>query len=153
MADFERACQANYTNKSEVLRRAMLDYVRQNQKGVIKMTKVVIIEAGLDYTERLETFEANISTVEEAIAEVESMGYTVIPNSEGGQNEICSDTDSEYIAITVKPNLTYEEVMDKARHLANSGTFTDDPEEVADEERSGSCRKCPRIVSRGNCLG
>jgi|LSQX01.3.fsa_nt_gb hypothetical protein len=70
------------------------------------MIKVVIIEAGLDYTERLETFEANISTVEEAIAEVESMGYTVIPNSEGGQNEICSDTDSEYIAITVKPNLT-----------------------------------------------
>lgn len=33
MADFERACQANYTNKSEVLRRAMLDYVRENEGG------------------------------------------------------------------------------------------------------------------------
>ena len=32
LADFDKACQDNYTNKSEVLRRAMLDYVRQNQK-------------------------------------------------------------------------------------------------------------------------
>lgn len=33
MADFEAACQDNYTNKSEVLRRAMLDYVKENQGG------------------------------------------------------------------------------------------------------------------------
>ena len=33
---FEKACEANYTNKSEVLRRAMLDYVRKNQKEEIK---------------------------------------------------------------------------------------------------------------------
>jgi len=32
LKDFDRACEANYTTKSEVLRRAMLDYVRQNQK-------------------------------------------------------------------------------------------------------------------------
>jgi len=47
MVDFERACQNNYTNKSEVLRRAMLDYVRENQKEASKMIEVVIIEAGL----------------------------------------------------------------------------------------------------------
>ena len=33
LKDFDRACKANYTSKSEVLRRAMLDYVRQNQGG------------------------------------------------------------------------------------------------------------------------
>lgn len=33
LQDFERVCEANYTNKSEVLRRAMLDYVKENQGG------------------------------------------------------------------------------------------------------------------------
>ena len=37
---FEKACEANYTNKSEVLRRAMLDYVRKNQKEEEKMKKI-----------------------------------------------------------------------------------------------------------------
>lgn len=37
-ADFERACEANYTNQTEVLRRSMLDYVRENQKEVTRMT-------------------------------------------------------------------------------------------------------------------
>lgn len=32
LKDFNRACEANYTNKSEVLRRAMLNYVKENQK-------------------------------------------------------------------------------------------------------------------------
>ena len=70
LKDFDRACEANYTTKSEVLRRAMLDYVRQNQK--------------------------------------------------------------EEEEVTTK--MTWTEIMDKARHLAlNSGTFTDDPEEKADD--------------------
>ena len=34
LKDFDRACAAHYTTKSEVLRRAMLEYVRQNQKEV-----------------------------------------------------------------------------------------------------------------------
>ena len=70
LKDFDRACEANYTNKSEVLRRAMLNYVRENQKGEEEMTT----------------------------------------------------------------KMTWTEIMDKARHLAlNSGTFTDDPEEKADD--------------------
>jgi len=70
LKDFDRACEANYTTKSEVLRRAMLDYIRQNQKG-----------------------EGKVAT-----------------------------------------KMTWTEIMDKARHLAlNSGTFTDDPEEKADD--------------------
>jgi hypothetical protein len=69
LKDFNRACKANYATKSEVLRRAMLDYVRQNQGG----------------------------------------------------------NDMEV-------KMTWTEIMDKARHLAlNSGTFTDDPEEKADD--------------------
>jgi Arc/MetJ-type ribon-helix-helix transcriptional regulator len=70
LKDFDRACEANYTTKSEVLRRAMLDYIRQNQK--------------------------------------------------------------EEEEVTTK--MSWTEIMDKARHLAlNSGTFTDDPEEKADD--------------------
>lgn len=106
MADFERACQDNYTNKSEVLRRAMLDYVRENQKEASKMIEVVIIEAGVDYTDRLGSFmmEAGGDVVEKAIAAVEAEGYTVIPNSDGGQNELCTVTDGDdYIAVTVQP--------------------------------------------------
>jgi metal-responsive CopG/Arc/MetJ family transcriptional regulator len=39
-ANFERACEANYTNQTEVLRRAMLDYMRENQReeNEVKMT-------------------------------------------------------------------------------------------------------------------
>ena len=38
LKDFDRACEANYTTKSEVLRQAMLNYVRENQKEEEKMT-------------------------------------------------------------------------------------------------------------------
>ena len=70
LKDFDRACEANYTTKSEVLRRAMLEYVRENKKGEEEMTT----------------------------------------------------------------KMSWTEIMDKARHLAlNSGTFTDDPEEKADD--------------------
>ncbi len=46
MADFDMACQDNYTNKSEVLRRAMLDYVKQNQKGEEKMKVIKMNQKG-----------------------------------------------------------------------------------------------------------
>ena len=45
MVDFEQACEANYTNKSEVLRRAMLDYVRQNQGGSEMTYEQMVSEA------------------------------------------------------------------------------------------------------------
>ena len=39
MADFNKACAANYTTKSEVIRQAMLAYVRENQKKEDKTMK------------------------------------------------------------------------------------------------------------------
>ena len=45
LKDFDAACEANYTTKSEVLRRAMLDYVRENQKeasGLTALRKLTI---------------------------------------------------------------------------------------------------------------
>lgn len=62
LEQFDRACGANFTTRSEVLRQAMVNYVRQNQKEEVKMT--------------------------------------------------------------------WAEIMDKAREVAHSGTFTDDPEKV-----------------------
>ena len=44
LKDFDRACEANYTNKSEVLRRAMLDYVRQNQLDCYRKSTLQEVE-------------------------------------------------------------------------------------------------------------
>ena len=40
LKEFDRACKANYTTKSEVLRRAMLEYVRETKKEDVKMTRI-----------------------------------------------------------------------------------------------------------------
>lgn len=77
--------------------------MRQSREGEVKITKVVVVEAGTNYTERLEVFESELTSVAEAIAEVEDMGYVVLPNSKGGQNEVCSDANGEYISVTVDP--------------------------------------------------
>jgi hypothetical protein len=79
---------------------------RVYKKGASKMIEVVIIEAGVDYTDRLGSLmmEAGGDVVEKAIAAVEAEGYTVIPNTEGGQNELCTVSGGgDYIAITVEP--------------------------------------------------
>ena len=110
LKDFDRACEVHYTSKSEELRRAMLDYVRENQKEVsmMKQIEVVIIEAGTDYMDRIGTFMMDVTSgglVGKAIAEVEKKGYKVIPSDDGGCNEYVSVTDGEdYIAVTVAPN-------------------------------------------------
>jgi len=111
LKDFDAACEANYTTKSEVLRRAMIEYVRQNQKEVrgMKKVEIVVIEAGVDYMDRLESFELEVSAdesraIEEAVRAVEAKGYTVISNSHGGCTEYVSVSGGEdYIAITVEP--------------------------------------------------
>jgi len=106
LGQFEKSCTEQGLNKSEVLRSLMAEFVRQNQKEASKMIEVVIIEAGVDYTDRLGSFmmEAGGDVVEKAIAAVEAEGYTVIPNTEGGQNELCTVTGgSDYIAVTVEP--------------------------------------------------
>ena len=109
LKEFDRACKDNYTTKSEVLRRAMIEYVRQNQKEVsmMKQIEVVIIEAGTDYMDRIGTFMMDVTSgdlVGKAIAEVEKKGYKVIPNDQGGCNEYVSVSGGEdYIAVTVAP--------------------------------------------------
>jgi len=65
MVDFERACQNNYTNKSEVLRRAMLDYVRENEGGneMMRVYKLAIyVASNFDEIENID--EANWELVE-----------------------------------------------------------------------------------------
>ena len=75
----------------------------------MKKIEVVIIEAGLDYMDRLESFEMELpedkdQAVAEAIEAVEVRGYNVIPNDRGGCNEYVSVSGGEdYIAITVEP--------------------------------------------------
>lgn len=59
-----------------------------------------IIEAGDDYTERLEAIDLDVNTVEKAIESVADRGYRVMHDTEGGCNEFVDD---DYIAITVFP--------------------------------------------------
>ena len=74
------------------------------------MIEVVIIEAGPDYTDQLESFEIEVpgdekQAIAEAIKAVEALGYSVIPNNDGGCCAYCSVSDGEdYIAITVEPS-------------------------------------------------
>ena len=124
LKEFDRACKANYTTKSEVLRRAMLEYVRETKKEDVKLgeqglyehgpndvVEVVVLETTIAHTEPIERFRLVVpsgdekSAVKEAIAEVEARGYTVIADDQGGCNEYVSVTDGEdYIAVTVAPN-------------------------------------------------
>ena len=82
LKDFNRACEVNYTSKSEVLRRAMVDYVRENQKGEKKMYKLdvyrvvskvvdgyTVVDEGAEW-ELVETIEAE--TEEQCFAEANS---------------------------------------------------------------------------------
>ena len=74
------------------------------------MIEVVIIEAGRDYTDRLEAFEIELpedeeQAVAEAIRAVATLGYSVIPNEQGGCCAYVTVTgDKDYIAITVSPS-------------------------------------------------
>ena len=73
------------------------------------MIEVVIIEAGPDYTDQLESFEIEVpgdekQAIAEAIKAVEALGYSVIPNSDGGCCAYVTVSDGkDYIAITVAP--------------------------------------------------
>jgi len=103
-----RYCFENRVAKAEVLRQA-LEMFREAKEGKMK-TKVVVIEAGLDYMDRLESFEMELpedkdQAVAEAIKAVEASGYNVIPNDQGGCTEYVSVSGGEdYIAVTVAPS-------------------------------------------------
>jgi len=102
-----RYCFENRVAQAEVIREA-LEMFREAKEAKMK-TKVVVIEAGIDYTSRLESFEMEVpededQAVAEAIKAVEARGYNVIPNDHGGCNEYVSVSGGEdYIAITVEP--------------------------------------------------
>ena len=102
-----RYCFENRVAQAEVIREA-LEMFREAKEAKMK-TKVVVIEAGIDYTSRLESFEMELpedkdQAVAEAIEAVEARGYNVIPNDRGGCNEYVSVSGGEdYIAITVEP--------------------------------------------------
>jgi len=51
LKEFDRACKANYTTKSEVLRRAMLEYVRETKKEDVKMTRIRCYACDGDFSE------------------------------------------------------------------------------------------------------
>jgi hypothetical protein len=76
--------------------------------------EVVVIEAGQDYLERLESFEMELpadedQAVAEAIDAVAALGYTVIPNGRGGCCAYVSASfDEDWIAITVEPAIEEE---------------------------------------------
>lgn len=109
-------------------------------KGGRRMTTgkqvVVIVEVGEDYTDQLHVIDVDQCSMEEAQQIARDLGYRVI-------GELCAvvDTiDETHIIVTVEPEeeeeeeITWAEIMDKARHLAlNSDTFTDNPKKKASD--------------------
>ena len=105
-----RYCFENRVAQAEVLRQA-LEMFREAKEGTtMRKIEVVVIEAGLDYMDRLESFEMELpedeeQAVAEAIKAVEAMGYSVIPDDQGGCNQYVSVSGGEdYIAVTVAPS-------------------------------------------------
>jgi len=104
-----RYCYENRVAQAEVLRQA-LEMFREAKEGTtMRKIEVVVIEAGLDYMDRLESFEMELpedkdQAVAEAIEAVKARGYTVLPDDQGGCNEyVRVSYGEEYIAITVEP--------------------------------------------------
>jgi len=101
-------CYENRVAKAEVIRQA-LEMFREAKEAKMKV-KVVVIEAGLDYMDRLESFEMELpedkdQAVAEAIEAVKARGYIVLSNDRGGCNAYCSVSGGGgYIAVTVAPS-------------------------------------------------
>jgi len=99
-------------------RRSMAEILRDIIDGAMgpeegTSVRIIIVEAGTDYTERVGAFEAKLvgtqaEQIEQAAAIVAERGYRVMPNAEGGCCEYCQEIDAygnvqESIAITVYP--------------------------------------------------
>jgi len=95
---------------AEIMRRGLALYKKQKEELKMRKIEVVIIEAGDNYLDRLESFEMELpedenQAVAKAIKEVEARGYKVIPNDHGGCTEYVSVSGGEdYIAVTVAPS-------------------------------------------------
>jgi predicted metallopeptidase len=77
----------------------------------MKTIEIVVLEAGLDYLDKVESFQMEVpGNKEQAVAKVieavKDRGYQVLHNDQGGNNEyIRVDCDEEYIAVTVVPSV------------------------------------------------
>ena len=75
----------------------------------MKKIKVVVLEVGLDYLDKVGYFLMEVpddktQALAEAIKTVENRGYNVLPDGWGGCNAYCSVSGGEdYIAVTVEP--------------------------------------------------
>ena len=81
----------------------------KEEEDTMKPIEVVIIEAGPDYLDKLEVLRMELSededqAVAEAVDAVAALGYTVIPNDQGGCCAYVSASfDEDWIAVTVEP--------------------------------------------------
>ena len=104
-----RADMGNKVGRGWILSREAIERVYKKEAAKMKKIEVVVIEAGPDYTDKLESLrlelpEDRARAVAEAIKAVEARGYTVLPDDQGGCNEyVRVSRDEEYIAVTVEP--------------------------------------------------
>lgn len=121
LSDFDKACEANYTNKSEVLRRAMLDYVRKNQKEE-KRTK-------LTYQEMVERAGEQVAAdLGDLYVKLMSKAhYMATDNGLFTDNKEEWDENSQYLVANMG-----EVVMAHFGDLAVEAIFDIDPSEDAD---------------------
>jgi len=89
--------------------------------------RVVVLEAGIDYVEQLESFDldgvSGPQALDGALAAVAAKGYRIMHNSEGGCCEHCSVSEgTDYVAVTVYPGKKevakmYDEMESKGARL------------------------------------
>lgn len=87
---------------SEALRGTISGAMAQEEGN--RRMRIVIVEAGADYTERRDVLETTLTGTEtemvaQAICEVAARGYRVMDNGVGG----CCEHMGDYIAVTVYP--------------------------------------------------
>jgi len=118
---------AERRSMAEVLR-DVIDGAMSPEEGT--SVRIVIVEAGTDYTERLDAFEAKLAgaeaeQIEQAAALVAERGHRVLTNAEGGCCEYVSTSDGDYIAISVAPAPNADEqAVNYFRSLAAQGRAT-----------------------------
>lgn len=77
----------------------------------MKEIEVVVLEVGLDYLDKVESFQMEVpgnedQAMTEAIKAVRDRGYEVLHDNQGGNNAyVRIGCDEEYIAVTIVPSV------------------------------------------------
>ena len=77
----------------------------------MRKIEVIVFEAGLDYLDKVESFQMEIpgnedQAMTEAIKAVRDRGYEVLHDDQGGNNAYVKiSCEKEYIAITIVPSV------------------------------------------------